>query len=122
MRTDYQAIFKKAYHLMDEAIIEGDCGEQCGYHCCRRIDVDGKRLGMYLLPLEYEYMQSEVVTDCDLHRHRDYNMPPKIKKYYYMLTIQKQVSFITALVFPMPVVLMEAQILLIGWQHGIIQL
>ena len=84
MRMDYQAIFKKAYRLMDEAIIAGDCGEQCGYHCCRRIDVDGKRLGMYLLPLEYEYMQREVVADYDLHRHRDYNMPPKIKKYYYI--------------------------------------
>ena len=84
MRMDYQVIFKKAYHLMDEAIIAGNCGELCGYHCCRRIDVDGKRLGMYLLPLEYEYMQREVVADYDLHRHQDYNMPPKIKKYYYI--------------------------------------
>lgn len=84
MRTDYQAIFKKAYQLMDEALIAGNCGEQCGYHCCRRIDVDGKRLGMYLVPLEYEYMQSQVVTDYELHRHQDYNLPPKIKKYYYI--------------------------------------
>ena len=50
MRTDYQAIFNKAYQLMDEALIAGNCGERCGYHCCRRIDVDGERLGiMYTL-------------------------------------------------------------------------
>jgi len=84
MRTDYQAIFEEAYHLMDEAIIAGNCGELCGYHCCRRNDADGKRLGMYLLPLEYEYMQCEVVADYDLHSHLQYNMPPKIKKYYYI--------------------------------------
>ncbi len=84
LRMDYQSIFKEAYHLMDEAIIAGNCGELCGYHCCRRNDGDGKRLGMYLLPLEYEYMQCAVVTDYDLHSHLQYNMPPKIKKYYYI--------------------------------------
>ncbi|AFA47684.1 hypothetical protein [Acetobacterium woodii] len=83
-RTDYQAIFKKAYQLMDEPIIAGNCGELCGYHCCRRIDTDGKRLGMYLLPLEYEYMQAEVVTDYDLHCQQQYKLPPKIKKSYYI--------------------------------------
>ncbi|MDO9491376.1 hypothetical protein [Acetobacterium sp.] len=84
LRMDYQAIFIEAYHLMDEAIIAGNCGELCGYHCCRRNDGDGKRLGMYLLPLEYEYMQCAVVTDYDLHSHLQYNIPPKIKKYYYI--------------------------------------
>ncbi len=84
IRTDYQAIFEKAYQLMDEPIIAGNCGECCGYHCCRRIDADGKRLGMYLLPLEYEYMQAEVVTDYELHRHLQYDIPPKIKKAYYI--------------------------------------
>jgi hypothetical protein len=84
IRTDYQAIFEKAYQLMDEAIIAGNCGELCGYHCCRRMDEDGKRLGMYLLPLEYEYMQQEVVTDYELHRQKQYDLPPKIKKAYYI--------------------------------------
>jgi hypothetical protein len=84
LRMDYQAIFIEAYHLMDEAIIAGNCGELCGYHCCRRNDGDGKRLGIYLLPLEYEYMQCAVVTDYDLHSHLQYNIPPKIKKYYYI--------------------------------------
>ena len=28
MRTDYQAIFNKAYQLMDEALIAGNCGER----------------------------------------------------------------------------------------------
>lgn len=84
MRKDYQAIFKKAYALMDEAIIAGNCGESCGYHCCRRRDDDGKRLGMYLLPLEYEYMQATVATDYELHSQKHYKMPPKIKKMYYI--------------------------------------
>jgi len=84
LRRDYQAIFEKAYHLMDEAVIAGNCGELCGYHCCRRHDTDGKRLGMYLLPLEYEYMQAAVVTDYELHRQQQYQLPPKIKKAYYI--------------------------------------
>lgn len=84
MRPDYQAIFEKAYQLMDEAIIAGNCGELCGYHCCRRIDLDGKRLGIYLLPLEYEYMQRAIVSDYELHLQKQYKMPPKIKKLYYI--------------------------------------
>lgn len=54
MQSDYQAIFNKAYELMDQAIIAGNCGELCAYHCCRRMDNDGKRLGMYCLPLEHD--------------------------------------------------------------------
>lgn len=84
IRADYQAIFKKAYALMDQAIIAGNCGELCGYHCCRRIDGDGNRLGMYCLPLEYEYMQAAVVTDYEVHSQKHYKMAPKIKKMYYI--------------------------------------
>ncbi len=84
LRADYLAIFKKAYDLMDEAIIAGNCGESCGYHCCRRSDDAGKRLGMYLLPLEYEYMQAKIATDYELHSHKHYHLPPKIKKAYYI--------------------------------------
>ncbi len=90
LRIDYQAIFEKAYQLMDEAIINGNCGERCGYHCCRRLDGNGQRLGMYLLPLEYEYMQREVVTDYELHSQRHYNLPPKIKKAYYIYCHQPE--------------------------------
>ncbi|WKY46424.1 hypothetical protein Q5O24_08485 [Eubacteriaceae bacterium ES3] len=84
MQIEYQAIFQKAYQLMDEAMIDGNCGELCGYHCCRRIDANGNRLGMYLLPLEYEYMQREVANDYEVHSHRNYELPPKIKKAYYI--------------------------------------
>ncbi len=84
IRADYLTIFKKAYTLMDEAVIDGNCGESCDYHCCRRFDDDGKRLGMYLLPLEYEYMQAKVATNYELHTHKLYNLPPKIKKSYYI--------------------------------------
>lgn len=83
-RADYQAIFNKAYQLMDQAIIDGNCGEACDYHCCRRFDGDGKRLGMYCLPLEYEYMQDGIVTDYEIHSQKHYNLPPKIKKAYYI--------------------------------------
>lgn len=84
LRADYQAIFTKAYALMDEAIIAGNCGKSCDYHCCRRHDDDGKQLGMYLLPLEYEYIQAAVATDYELHSQKHYKMPPKIKKMYYI--------------------------------------
>lgn len=83
-RKDYQAIFENAYQLMDQALITGDCGQLCGYHCCRRYDTDGRRLGMYLLPLEYEYMQEKVVSDYEVHTYQDYDIPPKIKKSYYI--------------------------------------
>ena len=56
-RLWYKEIFENAYAMMNEPIIDGNCGALCGYHCCRRIDLTGERLGMYLLPLEYEYMQ-----------------------------------------------------------------
>lgn len=82
--VDYKEVFEKAYQLMNEPIISGNCGELCGYHCCRPSDEAEEKLGMYLLPLEYEYMQSEVVRDFEIHTSRLYEMPPKIKKLYYI--------------------------------------
>ena len=35
-------------------------------------------------PLEYEYRQSDVVTDYEVHCQQHYTMPPKIKKMYYI--------------------------------------
>lgn len=83
-RAFYKRIFDKAYQLMNEAVIDGNCGELCGFHCCRHSDPDGEKLGMYLLPLEFEYMQSAVVKDFSVHRSVFYDMPPKIKKMYYI--------------------------------------
>ncbi len=83
-RLWYKEIFEKAYELMNEPIIEGNCGALCGYHCCRRIDLTGERLGMYLLPLEYEYMQIDKGMDHEVHSYLEYDMPPKIKKRHYI--------------------------------------
>ncbi|MBF4693476.1 hypothetical protein [Fusibacter ferrireducens] len=83
-QIDYQAIFNRAYQLMNEPIIEGNCGELCGYHCCRRQERTGERLGMYLLPLEFEYMQRGKAVDYEVHSCQIYDMPPKIKKLYYI--------------------------------------
>ena len=80
----YKNNFEKAYRLMDQTIIDGNCGELCGYHCCRRNDDHGEHLGMYLLPLEYEYMQCDKADDYEIHSHKFHDMPPKIKKSYYI--------------------------------------
>lgn len=83
-KTRYKENFEKAYEYMDEPIINGNCGELCGYHCCRSKDDQGQRLGMYLLPLEYEYMQVGKATDFEIHTKEFHDMPPKIKKCYYI--------------------------------------
>lgn len=82
--SDYKDIFERAYRFMDEAIIDGNCGELCGFHCCRPVDLNEERLGMYLLPLEYEYMQGDVTRDFEIHSSLHHDMPPKIKKCYYI--------------------------------------
>lgn len=81
----YKALFQKAYALMNESIIEGNCGELCGYHCCRPSDsTDAGRLGMYLLPLEFECMQSDTACNYEIHSNQLYDMPPRIKRLYYI--------------------------------------
>lgn len=80
----YEAVFKRAYELMNQPVVEGNCGELCGYHCCRRKESTGERLGMYLLPLEFEYVQKAVVKSYEVHSNLIYDMPPKVKKLYYI--------------------------------------
>lgn len=87
---DYKEVFEKAYHLMNQPVIDGNCGELCGYHCCRRQEKTGERLGMYLLPLEFEYMQSGKVDDYEVHSCLLYDMPPKIKKMYYIFCHEEE--------------------------------
>ncbi len=89
----YKAIFESAYQLMNESVIEGNCGELCGFHCCRHSDPGGEKLGMYLLPLEFEYIQSDVVKDFTVHRSVFYDMPPKIKQMYYIYCNEEQGCF-----------------------------
>lgn len=77
-------IYDEAYALMDVPVISGNCGERCGFHCCRPYDENGDRFGMYLLPLEFEYMQCDTPADYEIHSAEFYDLPPRIKKRYYM--------------------------------------
>lgn len=75
---------------MNTPVIEGNCGTLCNYHCCRKVDETGDRLGMYLLPLEYEYMQAGKVFDFEIHPSSLYEMPPRIRKLYYIYCHEKE--------------------------------
>ncbi len=68
---------------MDEAIIDGNCGELCNYHCCRSHEGE-EDLGMYLLPLEYECMQQGNNVPFEIHTSYQYDLPKSIKKQYYI--------------------------------------
>ncbi len=83
-----EEIFEKAYILMDEPVIEGNCGLLCNYHCCRDDGDDGEKMGIYLLPLEYESMikgrEFEKHLRMTRHTNKIYEMPPKIKSLYFV--------------------------------------
>jgi len=84
---DYKAIYKKAYQLMNEPIIDGNCGLLCDFHCCRDLDEDGSRLGVYLWPLEYEaiYEKSDTfeIEKVPKEEHGDIHMPKDLSDMYY---------------------------------------
>lgn len=84
---EYREIFQKAYELMDVDLMDGDCGELCGYHCCRENHEDGSRMGIYFLPFEYEAIhQSEQLIDkksLQIHTSKSYDLPKGIKKLFY---------------------------------------
>jgi len=66
---------------MNEAIIEGNCGQLCDYHCCRSHEED-EDLGMYLLPLEYEAIQKNRGVDFEVHSSYDYEIYGAKKLFY----------------------------------------
>ena len=84
---DYKEIFLKSYEYMDVDLIDGDCGKLCGYHCCRSRHENGKVLGIYFLPFEYENMQKGKglidESHLEIHTKIAYNLPVGIKKLYY---------------------------------------
>lgn len=90
---EYKEIFEKAYELMDQPIVEGNCGELCDYHCCRSHGCDGNKLGMYLIPLEFELMQESSVKSYEIHPNTKYFMPPQIKKLYYIFCDEEEGCF-----------------------------
>lgn len=67
---------------MDEPVIEGNCGELCNFHCCRSHNQE-ERMGMYLLPEEFQTMQNFHV-DYEVHSKHLYDMPKGVKKLYYI--------------------------------------
>ncbi len=83
----YKHIFKEAYELMDISLIDGNCGELCNYHCCRRKHENGEKLGIYFLPYEYESLQADgdLIDKASLsvHTNKAYDLPPGIKKLFY---------------------------------------
>lgn len=93
-------IFEKAYKLMDERIIDGDCGKLCNYHCCRDFDIDGSKLGIYLYPLEFEIMQKNKIKDYEVHNSKNYEMPPKTKKLFYIFCDDKCVRPLQCRTYP----------------------
>ena len=82
-------IILKAYELMNESIIEGDCGKLCNYHCCRNTNESGEDMGIYLLPLEYELILRNTEFSKKLvvetHSCDDYYINPTLGSLYYMV-------------------------------------
>lgn len=74
--------FQQAYILMDEPVIEGNCGLLCDFHCCRSHERD-HRLGMYLLPGEFKAMQGHH-ADYEVHSRYHYELPDGIKHLHYI--------------------------------------
>jgi len=68
---------------MDEPIVDGNCGELCGYHCCRSHEGE-ENLGMYLVPFEYESIQSNMDIDYEVHTSYNYELPKPLKRQYYI--------------------------------------
>ena len=81
---NHQEIYEKVYALMDTSIIDDNCGLLCNFHCCREEHESGERMGMYLLPYEYESIQTKVSPEFEIHQNGDYDLPPKTKQLYYM--------------------------------------
>jgi len=73
---------------MNETVLDGDCGKHCNHHCCRVDYEDGERMGVYLMPYEYEKMMKGSklgsLIKLEKHTNKDYFISPKVKFLYYM--------------------------------------
>ena len=82
-----EMILDKAYALMDQSVIEGNCGELCGNHCCRPLDEQGEKMGMYLLPYEYKYLKMKNGLKgmvVEYHDQETFELPEGIEGMYYL--------------------------------------
>lgn len=86
---DYKEIFKTAYKYMDESLIEGNCGDLCGNHCCRNVKENDEDMGIYLLPEEYEtvLINTDFVKGIEIEKHttEEYYISKKVGFLNYMV-------------------------------------
>lgn len=86
---NYKKIFEKAYKFMDESLIEGNCGDLCGNHCCRDVKESGEDMGIYLLPNEYESVLkgTDFVKGIEIEKHTtdEYYISKKVGFLNYMV-------------------------------------
>ena len=87
MEMEYRERYEKAYQAMSETMIDGNCGELCKGHCCRRIMENGEPLGIYFLPFEYEVMQAGKnliePSTLEIHKSDDFELPEGIEQLVY---------------------------------------
>lgn len=81
---DIKSIINEAYDLMNEPVIDGNCGELCNYHCCRPFCDEGNKLGMYMLPFEFELIHKGKIKNYEIHTKQNYELPNGTKKLYYI--------------------------------------
>lgn len=84
---EYKKIFLKAYEAMGATIINGNCGELCNGHCCRRTMENGEALGIYFLPFEYQVMQAGEnlieSSTLEIHKSGGFELPEGIDQLIY---------------------------------------
>lgn len=84
---DYKNLYEKVYEYMDVQLVDGDCGKLCNHHCCRTYDGDEK-MGIYLMPYEYESIlkESDFNKNLKIEKHNsfEYNIPHKVGQLNYI--------------------------------------
>ncbi|AOT72203.1 hypothetical protein [Geosporobacter ferrireducens] len=94
---DYQKIYLQAYQYMGEKVLEEDCGKLCNSHCCRNKTEIGEKIGIYLMPHEFEsvYQGTELEQRLKVEKHSSkvYYIPPGVKFLYYFHCDKEQGCF-----------------------------
>lgn len=93
----YDKIYLEAYKYMGEKVLEEDCGLLCNSHCCRNKTETGERIGIYLMPQEFEsvYQGTALEQRLKVERHSSkiYYIPPRVKFLYYFHCDKEQGCF-----------------------------
>ena len=84
---EYRKIYLEAYQYMGEKVLEDDCGKLCNSHCCRTKTETGEKIGIYLMPYEFESIfqgtELEQRLKAQKHSNKVYYIPPGVKFLYY---------------------------------------